>query len=119
VKPPEKIDPSSNVAKGGLKFIQKLIHTFKPLNRWFFLFPKSIPMRRIFTGSDSDKLVFWRKVYFYFNIVGLCSIVAANVFKKHLLPYRTILLIYLPTLLLIWVVAMIMIFVLKRKINSN
>jgi hypothetical protein len=76
-------------------------------------------MRRIFTDSNSDKLIFWRKLYYYFNIIGLLSVVIANAFKKDLLPYRTIISIYLPIVLLIWVVAMIMIFILKRKINSN
>ncbi|SDR97872.1 hypothetical protein SAMN05216490_0312 [Mucilaginibacter mallensis] len=76
-------------------------------------------MRRIFASSNSDKLVFWQKVYFCFNIIGLCSTVLANAFKKDLLPYRTIISIYLPVVLLIWIVAMIMVFILKRKINSN
>ncbi|MBB6111528.1 hypothetical protein SAMN05421821_112150 [Mucilaginibacter lappiensis] len=76
-------------------------------------------MKSIFTGSNSDKLVFWQKVLNYFNIFGLSSIVMANVFKKDLLPYRPILLIYLPILVLIGGVATIMVFVLKYKINSN
>jgi hypothetical protein len=69
--------------------------------------------------SNSEKLVFWQKVYFCFNLVGLCSIVAANGFKKHLLPYKTIISIYLATVLLIWAFSMIMTFRLKRKIKSN
>jgi len=76
-------------------------------------------MGEILTGSNNDKLAFWRKVYYYFNIVGLLSIAGANFFKKDLLPYRTIITIYLSIVLLIWIVAMIMIFILKRKINSN
>jgi hypothetical protein len=69
--------------------------------------------------SNSEKLVFWQKVYFCFNLVGLCSIVAANGFKKQLLPYKTIISIYLATVLLIWAFSMIMTFRLKRKIKSN
>jgi len=76
-------------------------------------------MSAIFTGSYSDKLVFWRKVYLFFNFIGLTSTVAANALKKDLLPYRTIVLIYLIMVLLTWIVSMIMIFVLKRKINKT
>jgi hypothetical protein len=76
-------------------------------------------MKTIFAGTNSEKLVFWQKIYFCFNLVGLCSIVAANFFKKQLLPYKAVITTYLLIVLSIWALSMSITFILKRKINST
>jgi len=76
-------------------------------------------LKFIFYGNNRDKLAFWRKVSFYFNIIGPISIFVEFYFKHFFFPYRTVMSIYLIALLLIGVLASIMASIIKRKMNLD
>ncbi len=73
-------------------------------------------MARLVNGKDIAKLEFWRKAAFYFNIFGCLSVAGANIFKKDLVPYRTIITVYLLSVIVIWAITILMIFISKRKL---
>lgn len=74
-------------------------------------------MRKLFNGSNGEKLILWRKVSFYFNIIGAISIFLAFYFKRILLPYRVVVCTYLIVLVLIGFTAALMATIIRRKMR--